>query len=305
MEELENILQEIKVNWSEAQKQQAAEDLNEIQGKVKKLIFKANTTAESLRLLADKLDGVWKKFKTAHAVGTGAGIAGGLLTLGGGVATFMTAGLASPLLVWGMAVGGAGAATNLTASRMEASINSKELEKAQKDLKETLAYVNIVNDTIQKWQDRKDVGRLLCIFSLALYTLRKTDPVIKILQKVFSHSSILQFSTNFLKNLKVVGTAGTKLAGQAAAGAADDVVGAALKTGGQAADDVVGAGVKAGANASKVAGGVIVGVSVVFLVWDTIDLSFTIRELIEERGSEAAKDLREKARQLEKECSFD
>lgn len=277
MEELENILQEIKVNWSEAQKQQAAEDLNEIQGKVKKLIFKANTTAESLRLLADKLDGVWKDFKTAHAVGTGVGIAGGLLTLGGGVATFMTAGFATPLLVLGMAVGGAGAATNLTASRMEASINSKELEKAQKDLNETLEYVNIVNDTIQKWQDRKDVGRLLCIFSLALYTLRKTDPVKKILQKVFSaYSSILQFSTNFLKNLKVVGTAGTKLAGQAAVGAADDVMGAALKTGGQAADDVVGAGVKAGANASKVAGGVIIGVSVVFLVWDTIDLAFTI-----------------------------
>ena len=303
MDELENLLQESQFDWSEAQMQLAEEDLNDIQGKTKRLIFKANTTARSLRRLADKLDVVWKDCKTAHAVGTGVSIAGGLLTLCGGVATFLTAGAATPLLVLGMAAGGAGAVTNFAAGRIEASINLKELEKAQKDLKETIEYVNIVNGTIQKWQDRKEVGSLLCIFSLALHTLKKTDPVIKILQKVITHS--LKISTDFLKKIKVMGTAGTKLAGQAAVGAADDVAGAAVKTGGQAADDVVGAGVKAGANASKVAGGVIIGASVAFLVWDAIDLSFTIQELIEERGSEAAKELREIAYNLDKACSFD
>ena len=304
MQELDRIIEWLRqFDWSDAQKEQAEEDLKEIQRKTKTLISKTKNTAQSLRLLADKLDRVWKDFKTAHAYGTGAGIVGGLLTFGGGVATFMTAGLATPLLVGGMAVGGAGAVTNLAASHMEASINSKELEKAQKDFNETIEYVNIVNDTIKKWQDGKDYGRLLCIFCLAFHTLGKADPVRKILQKAISHT--LKFAPDFLKNLKVVGTAGTKLAGQAAAGAADDVASAALKTGGQAADDVVGAGAKAGANASKVAGGVIMGVSVVFLIWDAIDLNFTIRELIEERGSEAAKDLREKARQLDKVCSFD
>ena len=303
MDELEVALRESQFSWSEAEKQQAAADLNELQGDTNKLISKANTTARSLRLLADKLDVVWKDCKTAHAVGTGVSIAGGLLTLGGGVATFLTAGAATPLLVLGMAVGGAGAVTNLVAGRIEASINLKEVERAQKDLKETIDYVNIVNGTIQKWQDRKEIGRLLCIFSLALHTLKKTDPVIKILQKVISHS--VKISTDFLRKIKVMGTAGTKLAGQAAVGTVDDVAGAALKTGGQAADDVVGAGFKASANASKVAGSVIIGVSVVFLVWDAIDLSFTMNELIEERGSEAAKELREIAYKLDKECSFD
>ena len=303
MDELEVLLQESRFDWSEAEKQLAAEDLNEIQGKTKKLISKADTTAQSFRRLADKLDVVWKDCKTAQAVGTGVSIAGGLLTLGGGVATFLTVGAATPLLVLGMAFGGAGAVTNLVAGRIEASINLKEVERAQKDLKETIEYVNIVNGTIQKWQDGKEVGRLLCIFCLALHTLKKTDPVIKILQKVISHS--LKFSTDFLKKLKVMGMAGTKIAGQAAVGTADDVAGAVLKAGGQAGDDVVGAGVKAGANASKVAGGMIIGVSVAFLVWDAIDLGFTIRDLIEERGSEAAKELREIAFKLDKECSFD
>lgn len=303
MDELEVLLQESRFDWSEAQKQQAAEDLNEIQGETKKLISKANTTARSLRRLAKKLDELWKDCKTAHAVGTGVSIVGGLLTLGGGFAAFLTAGAAAPLLILGMAAGGAGTVTNFAAGRIEASINSNELQKAQKDLEETIEYVNNVNRTIQKWQDGKEVGRLLCIFCLALHTLKKTDPVIKILQKVISHS--LKISTDFLKKLKVMGTAGTKIAGQAAVGAADDVAGAALKAGGQAGDDVVGAGVKAGANASKVAGGVIIGVSVAFLVWDAIDLSFTIRDLIEERGSEAAKELREVAYKLDKECSFD
>lgn len=301
MDELEDVLQKSKFDWSEAEKQQAAEDLNEIQGKTKELIAKANKTAWSFRLLANELDVVWEVCETAHAVGTGVSIAGGLLTLVGGIATFLTAGAATPLLVLGMATGGAGAVANLATSRIEASINLKQLEMAQKDLKETMDYVNIVNGTIQKLQDGKEIGRLLCIFRLALHTLKKTDPVIKILQRVISHS--LKISPDFLKNFKVMGTAGTKFAGQAAVGAADNVAAAAFKTGG--ANNLVGAGLKAATNASKVTGSVIIGVSALSLVWDAIDLSVTIQDLIKEKGSEAAKNLREIAYKLEEECSSD
>ena len=306
MEDLEEILQKSQIDFSEAQNRQAEEDLNEMQGITNRLTSKASMTTRRLRLLANKLDDAWTDGKLAHAAGTSFGIMGGLLTLGGGVATFLTAGAATPLLVLGMAVGGAGVVTNVAAGRIEASINSQEIKKAEKDLKETIEYVNIVNGTIQKWQDGKEVGRLLCIFYRALHTLKKTDPVMKILQKVISHS--LTVSSELLTNLKDYGlgmVCASKLAGQAAVGAADDVVGAAVKAGAQGADDVVGAGVKVGANASKIAGGVIIGVSALFLVWDTIDLCFTIKDLIEEKGSEVGKELREKARQLEKECSFD
>ena len=69
-----------------------------------------------------------------------------------------------------------------------------------------------------------------------------------------------------------------------AAQATDDIAQAAANAGSQAADDIAQAGAKAGAKASKVAGGVIIGVSAVFLVWDIFDLHFTIRDLIEKRA---------------------
>jgi len=45
--------------------------------------------------------------------------------------------------------------------------------------------------------------------------------------------------------------------------------------------------------------GVIIGISAAFLVWDAIDLGFTISDLVRKQGSQAAKILREKAETLE------
>jgi len=55
-------------------------------------------------------------------------------------------------------------------------------------------------------------------------------------------------------------------------------------------------GAKMGA---KAAGGVIIGVSSVFLVWDAVDLGFNIRDLVKDEGCKAAPYLREKAKELE------
>jgi len=67
--------------------------------------------------------------------------------------------------------------------------------------------------------------------------------------------------------------------------------------------DITQAGTKVGANASKVAGRVIIVVSAVFLTWDIYDLYFTIRGLLNEKGSDAVKALRAKADELDKICS--
>lgn len=136
------------------------QDLEELQSKIK-------GTVKSLREVADKLDKVWRDCKKAHAAGTSAGIIGGTLTIGGGIATIMTWGIASPLLVAGMSVGTAGAVTNLGTSIVETFLNSTEIRKAEKDLKETLDYINHARDTFQKWLDAKEVARLLWIRYLA------------------------------------------------------------------------------------------------------------------------------------------
>ena len=57
---------------------------------------------------------------------------------------------------------------------------------------------------------------------------------------------------------------------------------------------------KAGAqNGAKAAGGVIVGVSAAFLVLDVIDLAFTVRDIVQDEGSDAARSLRDKADKYE------
>lgn len=90
---------------SKAQKQEDSKDLKELEEKTEKLISKATDTINSLRTAANRLDGVWKESKKIHAAGTAGSIAGGLLTIAGGVATAMTLGAATPLLIAGMGIG--------------------------------------------------------------------------------------------------------------------------------------------------------------------------------------------------------
>ncbi|PFX20533.1 hypothetical protein AWC38_SpisGene15014 [Stylophora pistillata] len=72
------------------------------------------------------------------------------------------------------------------------------------------------------------------------------------------------------------------------------------KAGLQASDDVAQAGAKAGSKtAGKYAGKVLIAANIAFLMVDCIDLGFTVRDLVENKGSEAAKELRKKANQLE------
>ena len=400
-------LQRMFADLSEFERQQAKEDLEKLQGKTKDVIFKVHVTVKSLRKAADKLDKVWKDCKVAHACGTTAGIVGGLLTIGGGVATIMTMGIAAPVLLVGMGVGAAGAGTNLGTSIAEASINSTEIKKAEKDLKETLDCINDVKNTVQLWLDGKEEARLLYIFCLAMRTLELSDPVIKLLHQVIFHVTsipavFVEAATRIFMEVgrpyaKAAGQVGAKAAGQAGAKAARKVgtkvagrigakaagrIGAkaagqpgakaagqagvqvagqtgvqvaskvsvevtgqaavkvtsqvsaqvtgqaglqaagqagaqaagqagvqtagqagaqaAGRAGAQAAGDLVESSAKAGAKAgTKLAGGLIIGVSAFFLVVDAIDLGFTIRDLVEEKGSEAATSLREKADELE------
>ena len=93
---------------------------------------------------------------------------------------------------------------------------------------------------------------------------------------------------------------GAQGAGKAAAQSVDDVLRATGQVGAQAADDVVQAGAKASTKAaSKTVGKVVIVVNVAFVVWDVIDLGFTISDLVKNKGSKAAKYLRQKADELE------
>ena len=311
--ELEGIIDKINL-LPEDEKQQDRRDLKELQEKTERMNSHARETIRSLRAAAKKLDNVWRDCKTAHAVGTSVGIVGGLLSIGGGIATVMTAGTATPLLVAGLSLGGAGATTNIGAAAVEALINSAEIKKAEEQLGETMNSINEVNRIVQKILMAKETARLIYIYYLAK-TLKLGGPaVLKILRELVFFSAgtptkmVVQVAETVMACAQTVTQASAKAAtqggaqgaGKAAAQSVDDVVRATGQAGAQAADDVVQAGAKASTKAaSKTVGKVVIVVNVAFVVWDAIDLGFTIRDLVENKGSEAAKVLRQKADKLE------
>ena len=298
----------------EDEKQQDRRDLKEFQEKTEKMNSHGKKTIKSFRAAAKKLDGVWKDCKISHAVGTSFGMLGGLLTIGGGIATLLTAGGATPLLIAGLCVGGAGATTNLGTAIVEALINSAEIKEAEKHLGETIDSVNEVNRIVQEVLMIKERARLIHIYYLAK-TLELGNPVVlKILRELVFLSvgtptkMVIQLTEKLIAFAQAAsqacGNAATQGGAQGAAKAAaqpvDDVVRATGQAGTQAADDMVQAGARAGSEAvGEVVGKVIIAVNVAFVVWDAIDLGFTIRDLVENKGSEAAKVLRQKADKLE------
>ena len=232
-----------------------------------------SVVANRLRNSANKVDKLWKDCKIAHAYGTTAGIVGGLLTISGGVATMMSSGIAAPLLLLGVGVGAGGAVTNLGTSAVETSINSAEIKKAEKELKDC----NIdVTDCDQLWLDGKEKARLLYYLCLIVQSMELSDTLIKIEQELGLRCA------NIMKAIREVFWRVGIIA--------------------QAASDVTQSSIKADSQAgSKLVGGLIIGVSAGFLMWNGKDLLSTITDLylVENNGSELAKLLRQKANELE------
>ena len=303
---------------SDAERQQCWSGLHDLQMKTVDARVKIQITADSFRAAADKLDQVWRDCKIAHAAGTTGGIISGCFALGGIV---MSGGAATPFLLAGLGFGVGGAVTNIGTSCVEASINSSEIEKAEKLWREALDSINVVTTTVQSWLDKKEMARIAYILYLA-EAFEFVDPVLlNLLHDVVS--TVFGIPINILKRLSAAAApskAGAKLltevgaqGGKGIAQLADDAAQVGKtglqvaddmaqvgKAGLQASDDVAQAGAKAGSkSAGKYAGKVLIAANIAFLMVDCIDLGFTVRDLVKNKGSEAAKDLRRKAKQLE------
>ena len=318
MEHFLNKLDSAVVDLSVDQSQLDATDAIEFKDKAEVMFHNINKALKSLHAAADKLDEAWSTAKIFRVSGTSIGIVGGVLTIIGGVATVMTAGAATPLLAAGMGAGVLGAGTNIVGNIKESLINSKEIKKAEGDLKEALESIKNVRGTIDKWLEHKKISTLHKIYKMA-EAKRWSKPVIKLIgvillaakeaykesqafagpaaKFVASEAGKAAVKSAGIAGVGAAGKAGAKSAGKAGAESTGKAgAKAAGKAGAGAVDDVLQAGTKAG---GKLAGGLIIGISTVFLTWDIVDLGCTIRDLVEKKGSDAAKDLRQKAAILE------
>ena len=313
-----NKLNSVVVVLNVDQSQLDATDAIEFKDKAEVMFHNINKALKSLHAAADKLDEAWSTAKIIRVSGTSIGIVGGVLTIIGGVATVMTAGAATPLLAAGMGAGVIGAGTNIVGNIKESLINSKEIKRAESDLMKALESITNVKGTIHEWLEHKKISTLHKIYKIA-EAKRWSKPVIKLLgvillaveeaykesqafagpaaKFVASEAGKAAVKSAGIAGVGAAGKAGAKSAGKAGAESTGKAgAKAAGKAGAGAADDVLQAGIKAG---GKLAGGLIIGISTVFLTWDIVDLGCTIRDLVEKKGSDAAKDLRQKAEILE------
>lgn len=83
------------------------------------------------------------------------------MTLGGEIARITSAGAATPLSLLGMGVGFTGGGINMVTSYIEAAMNSKHIQKAEKDWMKTLDRISNMKSTVQSWLDSKKSTRLL------------------------------------------------------------------------------------------------------------------------------------------------
>ena len=75
-----------------------------------------------------------------------------MLTIGEGIATFFTAGAATPLLMAGFLLGVAAAGTGLGTAAVEAVVNSKQIRKAEKALQIADQFRRKLGEQVNEWK---------------------------------------------------------------------------------------------------------------------------------------------------------
>jgi len=339
----------------QAEIEQMVQEVNTVAENVQEMNVAVKKTIKDLRYAADYLDEKWKDCKLASAAGSSASIVGGLLTVGGGVATVMTAGAAAPLLTAGTALGVAGACTNLGAEIVASRANSSIIEEADGALENASRAINNVRNTIRQLKNGKNRLRLVFLAGLAakmlgpkhlavalIKGLSTPDMVCKVLSK-YGVQAVSQLAlklgvteattaatrglveTGPREAVKAAATTSASRAGNTGAVAAQRIgrrvaTGASNKVGRKAGARVLSkAGSKTASNtgnvvmkggsnavekvgskaAAKKAGGIIVGVSAAFVFFDALELAFTVRDIVKNEGSDAARCLRDRANELE------
>ena len=278
---------------TDEQREQAKADVNKIDEKAKKVLIKVKEAVKSVRAAADFLDEVWTTHNIAHASGNVFGIIGGICTIGGGIATLMTAGVASPLLFAGLGFGLTGAGTNIVAKIIENAVKSDEIQKANNDLKEAYDSIDDVQKFVEDRLNRKKKSYLQYMYNFSAYLV---SPSLRFLVAYL-------YSTGMVKGTgQTVAKAGVELTAQLGCQATEQRAQAASQAGAQAVG-------KAGAQAAGKAGAQAVGIAGAHAAGKAgaqaagkavaIDLSYTIYDLVQKKGFEAAKVLREKANKLE------
>ena len=126
--------------------QKAEQQVRRFIEKLEQGIKTRKKTISMLKNLAGALDKTHKDVNIAKVTGTSTAIAGGLITVFGGIVSFFTLGLASPLIGVGVATAAAGGATASGVEIADAVISKNTMEDAQKVLDEDKQTLEAIDE---------------------------------------------------------------------------------------------------------------------------------------------------------------
>lgn len=256
-------------HFSEHEMELDGKDLAEIQIEMMEMSSKFLKTANSLRAAAAKLEQVLKGCEMTRIVGRGA-VLGGMLIIGGG-ALLMSLGAATPFLATGIGVALCGTTAEFGADIYEKVKNLIEIKKAEKLLRKLLIGRSKLG--------RKKEKNLSYLYYLA-QTHELNDPIIEMLSEPteFKRKQAMNTKEDTRHAPKVFVPIVTQVPPKSNFNARSSK--AASKAEGKSSVEVP--------------------LDVKKIIWDTEVLGSTIRAVIEIKGFEAPKVLREKAGELEK-----
>lgn len=260
-------------HFSEHEMELDGKDLAEIQKEMMEMSSEFLKTANSLRAAAAKLEQVLKGCQMTRIAGRGA-VLGGMLIIGGGI--FMSLGAAAPILATGIGVALCGTTAQVGADIYEKVENLMEIKKAEKLLRKLLMVIDEIG---QSKLGRKKEKNLSYLHYLA-QTHELNDPIIEMLSEPFEFKRKQAMNTkeDTRHAPKVFVPIVTQVPPKSNFNARSPK--AASKPEGKSSVEVP--------------------LDVKKIIWDTEVLGSTIRAVIEIKGFDAPKVLREKAGELEK-----
>ena len=286
-------------------------------------------TILKLRASAEYLDSVWLRCRVSKTMGTSTSIVGGGLTIAGGVLTTMTAGLAAPILIAGIATSSVGAATNIGTSLVEKILNSKQVRDMNAAFERDKDITGKLDSQLEKVKSYRESPHLETLLIFAQELLNADHIVVTLLKGILLSNDdqnnnvteeqetkedeivtplgeedgcAVMFPPEDSSSISPERLVSAGVASMATSAASSSLLSASkdgVKYSPMDAGVFVESGKVIGSNSFRVAGQVIIGISAAFIVWDAIDLGFAISDLVRKRGSSASKILREKANFLE------
>jgi hypothetical protein len=281
----------------------------------------AEKTREAIRQMlatADKMDQVWRRCKGTKAGATALSIVGGGLTIGAGIATILTAGVAFPLFISGLVISIVGGASNVITTFVKEIRSSNELKALETALKDFKEKERLFKDIFDKISPKQEIlGTEIVRLGLTsgkefagwaglkcIYGLLKTVNPVTVRSAIGTAKTLKAFSS-------LGGTAGQSAA-MVTAKQASKAIGREIgeeigrnvgptvgKEIGKEVGEVIGK--EAGRAAARSAGIWLIVPSAIFVIWEAVDLGVNISDLVKEKGSEAGNVLREEARRKEEE----